>query len=97
MAEKVIKETKYCKILNQGKIEDDDYTYCIEKIFIKEKNREEIRFSLYKDTVRSEQTYIPRSLDVTEEELIQLIKAAIDKSVFSKEFIKSLSEIFNAK
>lgn len=71
MAEKVIKETKYCKILNQGKIDDDDYTYCIEKIFIKGKNREEIRFSLYKDTVRSEQTYIPRSLDVTEEELLQ--------------------------
>ncbi|NMM65253.1 hypothetical protein HBE96_21960 [Clostridium sp. P21] len=97
MAEKVIKETKYCKILNQGKLKDDDYTYCIEKIFIKEKNREEIRFSLYKDTVRSEQTYIPRSLDVTEEELIQLIKASIDKSVFSKEFIKKLNEIFNTK
>lgn len=97
MTGKVIKETKYCKILNQGKIEDDDYTYCIEKIFIKAKNREEIRFSLYKDTVRSEQTYIPRSLDVTEEELIQLMKAAIDKSVFSKEFIKSLSEIINTK
>lgn len=97
MAEKVIKETKYCKILNQGKIEDDDYTYCIEKIFIKGKNREEIRFSLYKDTVRSEKTYIPRSLDVTEEELLQLIKAAIDKSVFSKEFIKNLSEVFNTK
>lgn len=97
MTRKVIKETKYCQILSQGKIEDDDYTYCIEKIFIKEKDRDEIRFSLYKDTVRSEQTYIPRSLDVTEEELMQLIKAAIDKSVFSKEFIKSLSEIFNTK
>lgn len=97
MPRKIIKETKYCQILSQGKIEDDDYTYCIEKIFIKEKNREEIRFSLYKDTVRSEQTYIPRSLDVTEQELLQLIKESINKAVFSKEFIKSLNEILNSK
>ncbi|CAM2873373.1 hypothetical protein HAHI6034_06685 [Hathewaya histolytica] len=34
--EKIIKETKYCKIMNQGKIGDDEYTYTIEKIYIKE-------------------------------------------------------------
>jgi len=33
--------------------------------------------------------YIPRSLDVTEE---QLIKESITVGVFSKEFIKNLSE-----
>lgn len=97
MTRKVIKETKYCQILSQSKIEDNAYTYCIEKIFIKKKSREEIRFSVYKDTVRSDETYIPRSLDVTEQELLQLIKEAIEKAVFSKEFIKSLNEMLNSK
>jgi len=32
---KIIQDTKYCKILSQGKLADAEYTYCIEKIFIK--------------------------------------------------------------
>ncbi len=62
MTRKVIKDTKYCQILNQGKVADEEYTYCIEKIFIKCIKRDEIRFSLYKDTIRSAERYIPRSL-----------------------------------
>lgn len=95
MARKVIKDTKYCQILSQGKVADEKYTYCIEKIFIKAIKRDEIRFSLYKDTIRSEERYIPRSLDVTEQQLLHLIKQAIEGAVFSKEFIKSLNEILN--
>jgi len=97
MTRKVIKHTKYCQILNQGKLADEEYTYCIEKIFIKAIKRDEIRFSLYKDTIRSEERYIPRSLDGTEQQLLQLIKEAIQEAVFSKEFIKSLNEILNQK
>lgn len=97
MAKKVIKDTKYCKILNQGKLTDEDYTYSIEKIFIKAIKRDEIRFSLYKDTIKTAERYIPRSLDVTEEQLLQLIKESITAGVFSKEFIKNLSEILNQK
>lgn len=97
MARKVIKETKYCQILNQGKLPDEEYTYCIEKIFIKAIKRDEIRFSLYKDTIRSMERYIPRSLDVTEEQLLQLMKEALSKEVFSKEFIKKLSQLLNEK
>lgn len=97
MAKKIIKETKYCQILNQGKLADKDYTYCIEKIYIKTLKRDEIRFSLYKDTIMSDERYVPRSLDVTEEQLLQLMKKAIQEAVFSKEFIKNLSEIFNTK
>jgi len=37
MTRKVIKDTKYCQILSQGKLADEEYTYCIEKIFIKAK------------------------------------------------------------
>ena len=97
MARKVIKDTKYCQILNQGKVADEEYTYCIEKIFIKEKSRDEIRFSLYKDTLTATERYIPRSLDVTEQQLLQLMKESIAGQVFSKEFIKSLAEILNTK
>lgn len=97
MARKVIKETKYCQILSQGKLADEEYTYCIEKIFIKAIKCDEIRFSLYKDTKRSEERYIPRSLDVTEQQLLQLMKAAIEGAVFSKEFLKSLIELLNEK
>ncbi|AWZ49682.1 hypothetical protein C3495_13130 [Clostridiaceae bacterium 14S0207] len=97
MTRKVIKDTKYCQILSQGKLTDAEYTYCIEKIFIKAIKTDEIRFSLYKDTIRSAERYIPRSLDVTEEQLLQLIKESITAGVFSKEFIKNLSQILNKK
>jgi hypothetical protein len=72
MTRKVIKDTKYCQILNQGKVVDEEYTYTIEKIFIKAIKRDEIRFSLYKDTIKLAERYIPRSLDVTEEQLDRL-------------------------
>ena len=72
--ENIIKETKYCKIINQGKVGEGEYTYSIEKIYIKELKRDEVRFCVYKATRRGDETYIPRSLDVTELELIELIK-----------------------
>lgn len=50
------------------------YTYSIEKIYIKELKRDEVTFCVYKATRRGDETYIPRSLDVTELELIELIK-----------------------
>ena len=95
MTKKVIKETKYCQILNQGKLVDDEYTYTIEKIYIKDKKRDEIRFSVYKDTIRGENRYIPRSLDVTEIELMKLIKESIKGNVFSKEFLEMLKQEVN--
>lgn len=42
---KIIKETSYCKIYNKVSIKDDDYYSCIERIQVKEKQREEIRFA----------------------------------------------------
>lgn len=95
MAKKIIKTTKYCNILSQASLADDEYTYCIERIYVKAKRRDEIRFSLYKDTVRSENRYIPRSLDVTELELIELIKASIKEKIFSDEFIQMLKQEVN--
>ena len=92
---KIIKETSYCKIYNRVSIEDDDYYSCIERIEVKEKQREEIRFALYKDTIRGNNRYVPRSLDVTEIQLLELIKKAIESKVFSDEFIDMLKQELN--
>ena len=93
--EKIIKETKYCKIKSQGKVGEGEYTYSIEKIYIKELKRDEVRFCVYKTTRRGDETYIPRSLDVTELELIELIKESIREKVFSEEFIEMLKQEIN--
>lgn len=90
--EKIIKSTKYCNLLKQVSLREDEYTYCIEKIFIKSIKRNEIRFSVYKDTVRGEDIYVPRSLDVTGLELMELMKKSIQGKIFSDEFIKMLKE-----
>lgn len=90
--EKVIKSTRYCNLLKQVSLREKDYTYCIEKIFVKSIKRNEIRFSVYKDTVRGDEIYVPRSLDVTELELIELIKRSIKEKVFSDEFIDMLKQ-----
>lgn len=90
--DKIIKETKYCKIINQEKVGEGEYTYSIEKIYIKELKRNEVRFCVYKATRRGDETYIPRSLDVTEIELIELIKESINNKVFSEEFIIMLKQ-----
>ena len=93
--EQIIKETKYCKIKSQGKVGEGEYTYSIEKIYIKELKRDEVRFCVYKVTRRGDETYIPRSLDVTELELIELIKESISRKVFSEGFIEMLKQEIN--
>jgi len=76
-------------------VRDEEYTYSIEKIFIKDIESEEIRFSLYKDTLQALERYVPRSLDVTEGQLLELTKEAIKVGVFSKDFVKSLAGLLN--
>ena len=93
--EKIIKETKYCKIISQGKVGEGEYTYSIEKIYIKELKRDEVRFCVYKVTRRGDEAYIPRSFDVTELELIELIKESISRKVFSEGFIEMLKQEIN--
>lgn len=46
--EEIIKSTRYCNFLKQAILKDEDYTYCIEKIFVKSMKRNEIRFSVIK-------------------------------------------------
>ena len=80
---KVIKETRYCKVYKAVSIIDDDYYSSIERIKVKSKDREEVRFALYKDTFRMERQFIPRSLDLTEKQLLELIRKAIEDKIFS--------------
>ena len=95
MNKKIIKQTKYCNILEQVKVADNEYTYTVEKIYIKALRRKELRFCVYKCTRRGDETYIPRSLDVTELELIELIKESISRKVFSEGFIEMLKQEIN--
>lgn len=92
----LIKDTKYCEIHNQGKYVDNNYTYCIEKIYVKKLKRFEIRFSLYKDLTGHPEKYIARSLDVTELEFISLLKDAIEKNVFTTEMIEAMAKLLSS-
>ena len=83
----LIKDTKYCEIHNQGRYVDNNYTYCIEKIYVKKLKRFEIRFSLYKDLTGHPEKYIAKSLDVKELEYISLHIDAISKHMFDSEAI----------
>ncbi|WP_455543550.1 hypothetical protein [Intestinibacter sp.] len=92
---KAIKETRYCIVLKQAKKREKECAYGIEKIFVKSSNQEEIRFVYFKDTLRKKDQLIARPLDLPEADLIELIKEAIKKNVFSKEFVNSLKEVVN--
>ena len=92
----LIKDTKYCEIHNQGRYVDNNYTYCIERIYVKKLKRFEIRFSLYKDLTGHPEKYIARSLDVTELEFISLLKDAIEKNVFTSEMIEEMSKLLSS-
>lgn len=96
---KVIKETRYCKVLRQAKIRDNNVAYGIEKIFVKELNQEEIRFAYFKDIIKGsiikEEQLVARPLDLPEDDLIKLIELSIKQNVFSKEFISKLKDILN--
>ena len=92
---KVIKETRYCKVLKQSKIRENNVAYGIEKIFVKDLNQEEIRFVYFKDTYRQEEQLVPRPLDLPEDDLIKLIELSIKQNVFSKEFVGKLKVILD--
>ncbi|WP_315081995.1 hypothetical protein [uncultured Clostridium sp.] len=98
MAKKAIKETKYCSLISQSLIEDSEYTYALEKIIVKpQSNREELRFSVYKDQQRYGMKLLVRPLDLQEELFLQLLKKAVEDNMFSKKFITQLKSLINEK
>ncbi len=96
---KLVKETRYCKVLRQAKIRDNNVAYGIEKIFVKELNQEEIRFVYFKDIIKGsimmEEQLVARPLDLPEDDLIRLMELSIKQNVFSKEFVGKLKEILD--
>ncbi|HII4478020.1 hypothetical protein EHZ13_01365 [Clostridium perfringens] len=98
MVKKVIKETKYCSLISQSIIADEEYTYALEKIIVKPQgNREELRFSVYKDQQRYGMKLLVRPLDLQEELFLQLLKKALEDKLFSKKFIEQLKKLINEK
>ena len=98
MAKKAIKETKYCSLISQSIIADEEYTYALEKIIVKPQgNREELRFSVYKDQQRYGMKLLVRPLDLQEELFLQLLKRALEDKLFSKKFIEQLKKLINEK
>ena len=98
MAKKAIKETKYCSLISQSIIEDEEYTYALEKIIVKPQgNREELRFSVYKEQQRYGMKLLVRPLDLQEELFLQLLKKALEDKLFSKKFIEQLKKLINEK
>lgn len=98
MAKKAIKETKYCSLISQSIIADEEYTYALEKIIVKPQgNREELRFSVYKEQQRYGMKLLVRPLDLQEELFLQLLKKALEDKLFSKKFIEQLKKLINEK
>ncbi|EEL84493.1 hypothetical protein bcere0029_57840 [Bacillus cereus AH1272] len=64
----------------------------IERIYVKEKKRDEIRFAYYKPTKNSERLVL-RPLDITETELLQVLIDAVANDVFSEDFKSKLKGI----
>lgn len=93
MAKKSIKETKYCSLLSQSVVADEEYSYAIERIVVKKKKREEIRFAVYKE-VSGKERILVRPLDLQEELLIDLFRKSLNQKIFSKQFVKEVKQIF---
>lgn len=66
---------------------EDEIGQRIERIFVKEHEREEIRFSWWTNG-----KMVIRPLDLPEDELLPLMREAIRKGVFTPAFLKGLHE-----
>ncbi|MBW9150538.1 hypothetical protein K2F40_16505 [Clostridium sp. CM028] len=91
----MIKSTDYCDILKEASIEYEaaGRKMAIEKIYINDKARDEIRFAYYKKNIKDNYKLVIRPLDVTEDELFELFQKAINKDVISDGFVKRINQI----
>lgn len=81
----IIKSTDYCDILKQATHRNGDKAHKIERIFVKHKEQIEIRFAYYKQK-KGKDYLIPRPLDVSEDELFEVMQDAFQSGVFSNDF-----------
>lgn len=73
-----MRNTKYAREIVSARSDE----FRIERIFVNDQGREEIRFSWWPGG-----RFIPRPLDVTEDELLPLLQAAIVAGVFTDQFL----------
>lgn len=78
------RDTKYATEIATA---SDAIGQTIERIFVKEHKREEIRFSWWNNG-----KMVIRPLDLPEHELLPLFRKAIAGGVFSKSFLRGLHE-----
>ncbi|PEM52038.1 MULTISPECIES: hypothetical protein [Bacillus cereus group] len=97
--EPFVKETDYCIIKKQAFSESEGCFHAVEKIFVKGSKRDEIRFAYYKMNENTgNKRIILRPLDLTEDDLLTLMRQGLAEDVFSKDFIDSLKfELNNYK
>ncbi|MDZ5472690.1 hypothetical protein SM124_13205 [Bacillus sp. 31A1R] len=87
----ILKSTPYCDLLAQGTTQEGEDVSAVERIYVKDQKREEIRFAWYKLKDGKPQFQL-RPLDLTEEELLLLFKDGLKEGVFSSEFRAKLKE-----
>lgn len=93
---RVIKSTKYCILEKQARVQNGDDVAAVEDIFVRHLNRNEIRFAFYKtDGITGKDRFVPRPLDLTEEELLSLFKESVQKDIFTKHFKDELTRIMS--
>lgn len=80
-------DTKYAR---QIKVVTGPSGESIERIFVKGYQQEEIRFSYWPNG-----GFVPRALDVTEDELTALLGQAFTQGIFSQEFMKDIQTMLN--
>ena len=85
----MLRDTKYAQELKEpGVIHWGNEEGRIERLRIKEIDQVEIRFSWWKDG-----KLVPRPLDLSEQDLLMLMRDAIAKDVFSAEFLLDLRRL----
>lgn len=91
----MIKSTEYCDILKEASIENSskDCKMTIEEIFVKNEQRNEIRFAYYKLNENGNYKLVVRPLDVTEDELFELFQKAIQQNIINNDCIAKIKHI----
>lgn len=80
-----MKETAYAKLIATASLPTGNNEARIERLEIKESGKAEIRFSWWKDG-----KFMPRALDLSEDDLVRLIRAGLRQGVLGKIFLNGL-------
>lgn len=84
-----MRDTKYARELVSAALDYQTGDQArIERLYVKDEQQEEIRFSWWRDS-----RMMLRPLDLPEDDLVALFRAAIQERVFSREFLRKLKSI----